>query len=110
MESKAVVRYTRISPRKARYVADLIRGKRVEEALGTLHFTTRKAADILSKLLKSAIANAGQQEGVDVDTLYVKKIFVDGGPMMKRFRPRAMGRANRIRKRMSHITIVLDEK
>lgn len=109
MEAKAVLRYTRISPRKARYVADLVRGKPAEEAINTLAFTTRKAAAIISKLLKSAIANAGQDESIDVDTLYVKKIVVDGGPMMKRFRPRAMGRANRIRKMTSHITIVLDE-
>ena len=109
MEAKAVARYIRISPRKARYVADLVRGKPVEEALNVLTFTTRKAAQILSKVLKSAIANAGQDESIDVDTLYVKRGFVDEGPTMKRFRPRAMGRATRIRKRTSHITIVLDE-
>lgn len=109
MEAKAVLRYIRISPRKARYVADLVRGKPVEEALNTLAFTTRRAGTILSKLLKSAIANAGQDESIDVDTLYVKKICVDEGPTMKRFRPRAMGRATRVRKRTSHITIVLDE-
>jgi large subunit ribosomal protein L22 len=109
MEAKAVARYIRISPRKARYVADLVRGKPVEEALNVLTFTTRKAAQILAKVLKSAIANAGQDESIDVDTLYVKGVFVDEGPTMKRFRPRAMGRATRIRKRTSHITIVLDE-
>ncbi|HNR14040.1 MAG TPA: 50S ribosomal protein L22 [Thermodesulfobacteriota bacterium] len=110
MEAKAVVRYIRISPRKARYVADLIRGKRVEDALNTLSFTTRKASRIVSGVLKSALANAGQNESVDVDTLYVKSILVDEGPMMKRFRPRAMGRAARIRKRTSHITVILDER
>jgi large subunit ribosomal protein L22 len=109
MEAKAVARYIRISPRKARYVADLVRGKPVEEALNVLAFTTRKAAQILAKVLKSAIANAAQDESIDVDTLYVKRVFVDEGPTMKRFRPRAMGRATRIRKRTSHITIVLDE-
>ena len=109
MEAKAVLRYIRISPRKARYVADLVRGKPVEEALNALAFTTRKAAGILLKLLKSAMANAGQDESIDVDTLYVKSICVDEGPTMKRFRPRAMGRATRVRKRSSHITIVLDE-
>ncbi len=109
MEAKAVLRHIRISPRKVRYVADLVRGKPVEEALSILAFTTRKAANILSKLLKSAIANAGQDESIDVDTLYIKRVFVDEGPTMKRFRPRAMGRASRIKKRTSHVTIVLDE-
>jgi len=109
MEARAVVRFIRVSPRKARYVADLVRGKQVEEALNILSFTTRKAAQIIGKLLKSAIANAGQNESIDADTLFVKTIFVDGGPTMKRFRPRAMGRAGRILKRTSHVTIVLDE-
>jgi len=109
MEAKAVLRHIRVSPRKARYVADLVRGKQVEEALNILSFTTRKSAQIIGKLLKSAIANAGQNESIDADTLFVKTIFVDGGPTMKRFRPRAMGRAGRIRKRTSHVTIVLDE-
>ena len=109
MEAKAVARYIRMSPRKARYVADLIRGKKVEDALDVLAFTPRRASNTVSRLLKSAIANAGQNESIDVDTLYVKKIFVDEGPMLKRFRPRAMGRAARIRKRTSHITVILDE-
>ncbi|MFH0812365.1 MAG: 50S ribosomal protein L22 [Pseudomonadota bacterium] len=109
MEAKAVARYIRMSSRKARYVADLIRGKKVEDALDVLAFTPRRASDTVSRLLKSAIANAGQNESIDVDTLYVKKIFVDEGPMLKRFRPRAMGRAARIRKRTSHITVILDE-
>jgi len=109
METQAVGRYIRISPRKVRYVAGLIRGKKVEDALDTLAFTPRKASHLISRLLKSAIANAGQNESIDVDTLYVKKIFVNGGPTLKRFRPRAMGRATTIRKRTSHITVVLDE-
>ncbi|RLA93079.1 MAG: 50S ribosomal protein L22 [Deltaproteobacteria bacterium] len=109
METQATARYIRISPRKARYVADLIKGKKVEEALDILTFTPRKASSIISRVLKSAVANASQNESIDVDTLYIKKIFVDGGPILKRFRPRAMGRANRIRKRTSHITVVLDE-
>lgn len=109
MEAKAVARYIRMSSRKARYVADLIRGKKVEDALDVLAFTPRRASNTVSRLLKSAIANAGQNESIDVDTLYVKKIFVDEGPMLKRFRPRAMGRAARIRKRTSHITVILDE-
>lgn len=109
METLANARYIRIAPRKARYVADLIRGKKVEEALDLLAFSPRKASRLISKLIKSAIANAGQNESIDVDTLFIKKIFVDGGPMLKRFRPRAMGRATTIRKRTSHITVVLDE-
>ena len=109
MEIKAGNRYIRISPRKARYVADVIRGKKVEDALNILAFIPRKASSIISKVVKSAIANAGQDESIDVDTLYIKKIFVDEGPTAKRFRPRAMGRATKIRKRTSHITVVLEE-
>ena len=109
METQANARYIRIAPRKARYVADLIRGKKVEKALDILAFSPQKASRLIAKLVKSAIANAGQNESIDVDTLFVKKIFVNGGPMLKRFRPRAMGRATTIRKRTSHITVVLDE-
>jgi large subunit ribosomal protein L22 len=90
-------------------VADLIRGKGSEEALNILTFTKKAASKILIKLLKSAIANATQKKTIDIDRLYVKKIAVDQGPTMKRFQPRAMGRATTIRKRSSHITIVLDE-
>jgi large subunit ribosomal protein L22 len=109
MEVKAKLRFTRIAPRKARLVADLIRGKRSEEALSVLTFTPKAAARIIIKLLKSAVANATQKK-IDVDRLYVKTIMVDQGPTMKRFMPRAMGRATPIRKRTSHITIVLDER
>ena len=109
MEAKAVVRNIRISPQKARLVADLIRGQNVESAMNTLRFMPKKGARILRKLVESAVANASQNESIDVDTLYVKKVYVDGGPMLKRIRPRAMGRATRILKRSSHITIVLDE-
>jgi large subunit ribosomal protein L22 len=109
MEVKAKLRFTRIAPRKARLVADMIRGKRSEEALNLLMFTPKAAARLIIKLLKSAIANADQKK-VDVDRLFVKAITVDQGPTMKRFMPRAMGRATSIRKRTSHITIVLDEK
>ena len=109
MEVKSSNRYIRISPRKARYVADVIRGKKVEDALDILAFIPRKASPIISKVVKSAIANAGQDESIDVDTLYIKKIVVDEGPTAKRFRPRAMGRATKIRKRTSHITVVLEE-
>ncbi len=109
MEAKAVVKNIRISPQKARLVADMIRGKQVDTALNTLKFTPKKGARILRKVVESAVANASQNEAIDVDTLFVKKIFIDGGPMLKRIRPRAMGRASRILKRSSHITVVLDE-
>lgn len=110
MEVRARLRFTGMAPRKARLVADLIRGKRSEEALNILSFTKKAAARILMKLLKSAVANATQKKNIDVDHLYIKKITVDQGPTMKRFQPRALGRATTIRKRTSHITIVLDEK
>ncbi len=110
MEAKARARFIRISPQKARLVADTIRGKNVDEAITTLRFMPKKGARILRKVVESAVANASQNEAIDVDTLYVKTIFVDGGPMLKRIRPRAMGRASRILKRTSHITVVLDEQ
>lgn len=110
MEAKARARFIRISPQKARLVADMIRGKHVEEAVTTLRFTPKKGARILRKVLESAIANASQDDAIDVDNLFVKTVFVDGGPMLKRIRPRAMGRATKILKRTSHITIVLDEQ
>jgi large subunit ribosomal protein L22 len=91
-------------------VADLVRGKRSEEALNILSFTKKASAKILIKLLKSAIANATQKKTIDIDRLYVKQIMVDQGPTMKRFQPRALGRATTIRKRTSHIHIILDER
>ena len=109
MEVKAKLKFVRVGPRKAQLVADLIRGKGSEEALNILTFTKKAAAKIVIKLLKSAIANATQKKNIDVDLLYVKKITVDQGPTMKRFQPRALGRATTIRKRTSHISIVLDE-
>ncbi|MGZ3494936.1 MAG: 50S ribosomal protein L22 [Thermodesulfobacteriota bacterium] len=110
MEVKAKLKFVRVTPRKAQLVADLIRGKGSEEALNILTFTKKAAARIVIKLLKSAVANATQKKNVDVDRLYVKQITVDQGPTMKRFQPRALGRATTIRKRTSHIQIVLDEK
>ncbi|OGP55295.1 MAG: 50S ribosomal protein L22 [Deltaproteobacteria bacterium RBG_13_52_11b] len=110
MEVRAKLRFVRMGPRKARLVADLIRGKGSEEAVNILRFTQKAAAKIISKLLKSAIANATQKKSIDIDRLYVKQITVDQGPMMKRFMPRALGRATTIRKKTSHIQIVLDEK
>ncbi|PIE57957.1 MAG: 50S ribosomal protein L22 [Desulfobulbus propionicus] len=109
METKAVAKYIRISPQKARLVADVIRGMDVESAITTLRFMPKKAARILKKVVESAVANADQNDSIDVDTLYVKKVFIDGGPMLKRFRPRAQGRATKILKRTSHITVVVDE-
>jgi large subunit ribosomal protein L22 len=110
MEVKARLRFVRIAPTKARLVADLIRGKGSEESLNILTFTKKAAAKIIIKLLKSAIANATQKKNIDIDRLYIKQITVDQGPTMKRFQPRALGRATMIRKRTSHINIVLDEK
>jgi large subunit ribosomal protein L22 len=110
MEVKARLKFVRVSPTKAQLVADLVRGKGSEEAVNILTFTKKAAAKIIIKLLKSAIANATQKKNIDVDRLFIKKITVDQGPTMKRFQPRALGRATTIRKRTSHINIVLDEK
>jgi large subunit ribosomal protein L22 len=110
MEAKALARQIRISPQKARLIADLVRGQNVASAINTLRFMPKKGARILRKVIESALANASQNEAIDVDTLYVKTIFIDGGPMLKRIMPRAQGRANRILKRTSHITVVLDEQ
>ena len=109
MEAKAIAKFMRISPRKVRLIAENINGKPVEDALNILRFTPKKAADMLSKVLYSAISNAGQMPGVDVDSLMVKQVTVDEGPTWKRIRPRAMGRAYRVRKRTSHITVVVKE-
>ena len=109
METRAVAKYIRVSPQKARLVADVIRGMKADTAVTTLRFMPKKAARILRKVLESAVANADQRDSVDVDTLYVKEITIDGGPMLKRFSPRAQGRATRILKRTSHITVVVDE-
>jgi len=107
MEARAVLKFVRVPPRKARLVVDLIRGRKVGEALNLLKFTRRRAAKIVEKVLKSALANATQKEIGDVDDLKVSKAYVDGGPTEKRIQPTAMGRAWTIHKRMSHITIVL---
>ena len=109
MEVKARARFIRTSPRKARMVTELVKGKGVEEALNILAFTKKAPAKIITKLLKSAVANADQMKNIDLDTLFIKQITVDQGPTMKRYRPRAMGRATIIRRRMSHITVVLEE-
>ncbi len=109
MEAKAVARNIRISPQKARLVADVVRGKPVDEAMNILGVLPKKAARIIKKVLESALANADQNMSLDVDSLYVKRIYVDKGPMLKRWRPRAMGRAYSIKHRLSHITVILDE-
>ncbi len=110
MEVKAVGKYIRISPQKARLVADMVRGERISEAQKILTFTRKRAAGIVEKVLRSAIANATQNPNIDEDILYIKEIFVDQGPSLKRWRARAQGRAAMIKKRMSHITVVLDEE
>lgn len=111
MQSTAKLRHLRIAPRKVRSVSDLVRGKGINEALTTLRFCTkRKIAGALSTLLESAVANADQQGKIDVDTLYVKTLLVDQGPTLKRYRPRAQGRAFPIQKKTSHITVVLEER
>jgi large subunit ribosomal protein L22 len=109
MEAKAVVRHVRMSPRKMRVVANLVRGRSVEEAMGLLKVLPKKGAGVIRKLLISAVANAEQQGEVDVDKLTVKSLFVDGGPILKRWMPRSMGRANRIQRRTSHVTVVVAE-
>jgi large subunit ribosomal protein L22 len=110
MEVKAVAKYIRVSPRKIRLVMDEIRGKKVEEALNLLTFAPQKGAPILRKVVNSALANAGQYPDIDVDSLFIKRVFANEGPTLKRFRPRAMGRATRIRKRSCHLTVILGER
>ena len=110
MEAKAVAKYIRMSPRKGRQVIDLIRGKNVAEAFAILQFATHKGAIPISKVLKSAVANAEHNYALDADNLWIKEAFVDEGPLMKRVKPRARGRADLIRRRSSHITIILGEK
>ncbi len=111
MAVKSVGRYVRVSPRKARLVIDMIRGRYVQDALDILRDSPKAVARTIEKIVNVAVANAENNEDIDdVDTLYIKAAYVDQGPTIKRFRPRAMGRATRIRKRTSHITIVLEEK
>ncbi|GIN72201.1 50S ribosomal protein L22 [Bacillus sp. J14TS2] len=110
MQAKAVAKTVRIAPRKARLVVDLIRGKQVGDAVSILKLTPRAASPIVEKLLNSAIANAEHNYDMDINNLLVSQVYVDEGPTMKRFRPRAQGRASQINKRTSHITIVLSEK
>ena len=115
MQAKAIAKYVRMSPRKVRLVVDLIRGQSVNQAYATLQFSKKAAADPVGKTLRSAVANAqykAQDEGdvLDVDDLVVREVYVDEGPMLKRWRAAAMGRAAPRRRRMSHITVVVDTK
>lgn len=109
-QAKASVRTVRIASRKVRLVVDLIRGKNIGEAMAILRLTPKAASPVVEKLLKSAIANAEHNYEMDTDNLIVSEVFVDEGPTMKRFRPRAQGRASAINKRTSHITLVVSEK
>lgn len=110
MEAKAIARYVRISPRKARVVVDQIRGKGCIEAREILAFTTRGAAEVVEKTLNSAIANAEYKSNVNANQLVIKECFVDEGPTLKRIRPRAKGSASRINKRTCHITIIVSTR
>ena len=109
MEVRAVAKYVRTSPQKVRMIIGAIKGKPVEEAMSKLKFMPQKAAGILENVLRSALANAEQKKDMDVDRLVVRNVFADQGPTMKRWRPRARGRATRILKRSAHITVVLAE-
>ena len=113
MQGRAETKYIRMSPRKMRRVADLVRGKRVEDAINILHFTRKSAALPIEKTIRSAVANVINVEGsgkVNIDNLVVKNVMIDAGPTLKRFRPMSMGRGGRIRKRTAHITVLLEEK
>ena len=110
METSAKLTFARISPQKARLVADQVRGLPVEKALEQLTFSNKKAAVIIKKVLESAIANAEHNDGADIDELKVSQIYVDQGPTLKRMRARAKGRGNRILKRTSHVTIKVADK
>lgn len=110
MEVKAKIKFLRIAPRKVRLVADMIRNKNINEAMDILGFVNKRSAPVIKKLLKSAVANADQKKVVDVDTLFVKHISVDQGPTLKRYMPRAQGRASEIRKKTSHVNLVLAER
>lgn len=110
MEAKAIVKHVRTSPRKAGYICSLIRGKNVDEALAILKFMPNKSADIIAKVVKSAAANAENNMNMDSKKLYVSEVYANQGPTLKRFMPRAQGRATSIRKRTSHIGVVVRER
>lgn len=110
MEARAIAKYVRISPRKVRVVLDLVRGKNVNEAFAILKYTPKSAATVIYKVLKSAAANAENNFNLDANKLYVAEAYADQGPTLKRFRPRAQGRAYSIMKRSSHVTLVVKER
>lgn len=110
MQTVAKLKFIRLSPQKGRLVADMIRGMPVERALNVLRFDPRRASRVIKKLLESAIANAENNDGADVDELKVKGVLVDAGPVMRRFQARAKGRGTRISKRTSHITVTVSEE
>ncbi len=110
MEVKASLKYARVGAQKARLVADLVRGQNVNQAVKSLTFLNKKTASMIKKLIESAVANADYKKVMDIDNLYVKSIWVDQGPVLKRFRPRAQGRAFGVRKKTSHINVVLGER
>ena len=110
MEARAVLKYLRIAPRKVRVVANELKGRYVGEALGILKFVNRRAARPLSKVIKSALDNAKQKGASNLDDFYIKELMVDEGPTWKRYLPRAMGRATRIRKRTSHVKVVVSDE
>jgi large subunit ribosomal protein L22 len=110
MEAKAILKYARITPRKARRVVDLIRGKKASDALIALRFMPYRGAHFVEKILKSAMSNAEQKKVMNPEDMVIAAAYVGQGPVMKRMEPRSMGRANVIRKRSSHITLVLSEK
>ncbi|SHK20517.1 50S ribosomal protein L22 [Desulforamulus aeronauticus] len=110
MEARAIAKFIRVSPRKARMVVDLVRGKKLEEALAILRYTPNKAADVVTKVVKSAAANAEHNYEMDKDDLVISQIFVDQGPSLKRVMPRAMGRADIIKRKTSHITVVVSDQ
>jgi large subunit ribosomal protein L22 len=109
MTTSATLKYARISPQKMRLVADMVRGMPADRALSLLEFSNKKGAAILKKVLNSAIANAEHNDGADIDELRIMEVYVDQGPTLKRLRARARGRADRIIKRMSHITVKVAE-
>ncbi len=110
MEAQATLKYLRMAPRKVRLVADLVRGRPVGEAIQILRFTHRRASLPIRKVIESAVANAENNHGLDIDQLWVREIRVDEGPTLKRWRPRAQGRAFPIMKRTSHVSVVLEER
>lgn len=113
LQARAIAKWVRIAPRKMRLVADLVRGKGVEEAVNMLHFSTKRASEPIEKTVRSALANLMVQDEatkIDTDQVFISEIRIDEGPTWKRWKPRAMGRATRIRKRTSHVTVVVSAK